>query len=236
MYLPQSELEAEIINELFEMKDEKFAAFQSRIISNIDPDRIIGIKTPQLRKYAKQLISDGRAEKLFGALGYPVYYFELMQLRGMYISSIKDTDKAFELAEPFIDNMDNWAVCDMFMPKAFKKDIKRLEKCSLDWIGSDKTYTVRYGIVMLMKYFIKENFDEKYLLAVSKIESDEYYINMAAAWFFAEAITFRYNETIKYFERGLLSDNVHNKAIQKACESRRMSDTQKEYLKTLKRS
>ncbi len=236
MYRPHTPLEAAVINELFEMRDEKYAAFNAKFVNNIDPNRIIGIKTPQLRKYAKQLIADGRAEELFSTLPYPMYYLELTHLRGMYISAQKDIDKTYELAEPFIANMDNWEVCDMFSPKVFKKDIDRLEKCSLDWIASDKTYTVRYGIVMLMKYFIKENFDEKYLKAAAGIQSDEYYINMAAAWYFAEALTFRYDETIKYFERGLISDNVHNKAIQKARESRRVSDIQKEYLKTLKRS
>lgn len=222
----------EIRSRLFAEKDVTYADFQSALMPSVPREHIIGVRTPVLRKYASELSGTEAADIFLSSL--PHEYYEENNLHAFLIEKIKDTDAVFDAVNTFLPYVDNWATCDSMSPKAFAGCPEKLLENIKIWVSSDKTYTVRYGTVMLMKYFLGENFLEEYLCTVACITDGEYYIDMAKAWFFAEALAKRYAETVPYFEKGLLSEWVHNKAIQKAGESRKISDERKNYLRSLK--
>ena len=222
-----------ILNELYKMQDEKYRDIQVKTIPNIDSNSIIGVRTPELRNFAKKLIKEDSYKEFLEEL--PHRYFEENQLHSFIISEIKDYDICISYINKFLPYVNNWATCDQLSPKVFKKNKEKLIKEIKVWIKSKETYTIRFGIGMLMSYFLDEDFNESYLETISKIKSKEYYINMMIAWYYATALAKQYDSTIKYLENNKLDIWVHNKTIQKAIESYRIADNQKEYLRSLKR-
>lgn len=198
----------------------------------VSPDRIIGIRVPVLRKFAKTFFADARKEAFLSSL--PHKYYEENNLHAFLIEQEKDFDRALELTGNFLPYIDNWATCDMFRPPVFKKHPDRLVPEIMKWIKSDKTYTVRFAIGLLLSFYLDKNFRPEYIETVSKIRSDEYYINMMVAWYFQAALVKQYACAIPYIEGRRLPRWVHNKAIRKCCESLRIDKNTKDYLKTLK--
>ena len=206
---------------------------QITIIPTVDPDSIIGVRTPALRSFAKELSKREDIDTFLNDL--PHKYFEENQLHAFILSGMKDAAKAIELVDKFLPFVDNWATCDQMSPKVFKKHKDLLLEYTDKWIKSDLTYVKRFGIGMLMEHFLDEDFKTSYLTKVSKIRSDEYYVNMMIAWYFATALAKQYDATLPYIEKQKLDIWTHNKSIQKAVESYRITPEQKDYLKTLKR-
>ena len=222
----------EIKNELFKMKDEKYRDFNSKLIPTVDKENMIGVRTPELRKYAKQLVKrEDLREFLHSA---PHKYFDENQLHAFILAEIKDFGVCIEEVKNFLPYIDNWATCDQLSPKVFKKYRKELLLHIKEWIKSDKTYIVRFGIGMLMEHFLDEDFTPAYPEMVAEIRSEEYYINMMTAWYFATALAKQYEKVLSFIENKKLDTWTHNKAIQKAVESYRITDEQKTYLKGLK--
>ena len=222
----------EIVAELFRMQDQDYALLQTKIIPTVAADRIIGVRTPALRAFAKSLCQDPDAEEFLSSV--PHRYFDEDQLHAFVISLEKDFDRCLAEVNAFLPFIDNWATCDQLSPKAFKKEPGKLLPHIQTWIRSDKTYTVRFAIGMLMQHFLDEDFDIKYADMVAEVRSEEYYVNMMIAWYFATALAKQYELVLPYLEEKRLDDWVHNKAIQKSVESYRITDEQKAYLKTLK--
>lgn len=222
----------EIRNELFKMQDIAYRDFNSKLIPTLDKSLFIGVRTPELRKYAKQLAKREDIEEFLHSL--PHKYFDENQLHAFIVSEIKDFKSCVDKVNEFLPYIDNWATCDQLSPKVFKKHHKELIAYIKEWLESDKVYTVRFGIGMLMEHFLDEDFDISYLETVSNIRSDEYYVNMMIAWYFATALAKQYESVIPFIENNRLDIWTHNKAIQKAVESLRISDEKKEYLKSLK--
>ena len=222
----------EIREELFRLQDEKYRLMQVKIIPNIDENSIIGVRTPELRKYASQLAKRDDIDKFLSDL--PHRYFDENQLHAFIISLTKDHDRCAGQLNSFLPYVNNWATCDQLSPKVFKKHRPELLLDIKKWIVSDETYTVRFAIGMLMEHFLNEDFDVKYPEMVAKVRSDEYYINMMIAWYFATALAKQYDAVLPFIENKRLDTWTHNKAIQKSVESYRITPEQKEYLKTLK--
>ena len=223
----------EIVAELFRLQDKKYAAFQAKLIPTAEADKIIGVRTPELRTFVKKLVKDEDIASFLASL--PHQYFDEDQLHAFVISLEKDFDKCIAGVEAFLPFIDNWATCDQLSPKVFKKEPEKLLPYICTWIKSDKVYTVRFAIGMLMQHFLDERFDLKYADMVAAVRSDEYYINMMVAWYFATALVKQYDAILPYLEGKKLDDWTHNKAIQKSVESNRITMEQKTYLKTLKR-
>ena len=222
----------DIRNELFRLQDVKYRDFQSKLIPTMNPDTMIGVRTPQLRMYAKQLVKQERIRDFLKDL--PHQYFDENQLHAFIISEMKDYEQCMEELIRFLPYVDNWATCDQMSPRVFKKHRSELPEQIKLWLRSDRTYTVRFGIKMLMEHFLDEDFDPLYPEMVSEIRSGEYYINMMIAWYFATALAKQYDSILPYIQNQRLDVWVHNKAIQKSVESYRITPEQKEYLKTLK--
>ena len=224
----------EIIRELFRLQDKDYALLQAKIIPNIASEKIIGVRTPALRTFAKTLYKDSDIEDFLS--GVPHQYFDEDQLHAFVISLEKDFDRCITRVDAFLPYIDNWATCDQLSPKVFKKNPEKLLPFIQTWIKSDRTYTVRFAIGMLMQHFLNENFDTKYVDMVAEIRSKEYYINMMIAWYFATALAKQYESVLPYIEEKRLDSWTHNKAIQKSVESYRITDEQKKYLKSMKTS
>ena len=222
----------EIVAELFRLQDKEYARMQAKIIPTVSPDRIIGVRTPALRDFAKSLSKDQDIGEFLSYL--PHQYFDEDQLHAFVISLERDFDKCIAEVDAFLPFIDNWATCDQLSPKAFKKEPEKLLPYIQIWIKSDKTYTVRFAIGLLMQHFLDDHFDLKYADEVAGIRSEEYYIRMMIAWYFATALAKQYELVLPYLEDKRLDDWVHNKAIQKSIESYRITDEQKAYLRTLK--
>ena len=228
----ENKLTQEIRNELFSMQDLKYRELQTGIIPSRDPQTLIGVRTPALRSFAKQL---AKREDLSDFLNdLPHLYFDEDQLHAFIISEIKDYDTCMAELEKFLPHVDNWATCDQMSPKVFKKHKEELLVKIREWIASDKPYTVRFGIGMLMQHFLDEDFDPAYPELAAGIRSEEYYVKMMIAWYFATALAKQYDAVLPYIENQRLDAWTHNKAIQKAIESYRITPEQKEYLRTLK--
>ena len=217
---------------LFSLREEKYAAFQARLIPNVAPERVIGVRTPALRKLAKTLRGSGQAEEFLKAL--PHEFFEENNLHAFLLCEMKDFEACVQAVEDFLPYVDNWATCDQMSPGVFRKNKQALLPHIRRWIASERCYTRRFGIGMLMSHFLDEDFREEYLSLVSDIRSEEYYVNMMIAWYFATALAKQYEAALPYLENRRLAPWVHNKAIQKALESFRVSDEHKNYLRTLK--
>ena len=219
-----------ILKKLLEMGDDNYREFSSSLMPTIDKSRVIGIRIPLLRKYARSLVDfDGFLDSL------PHQYFEENNLHAFLIEREKDFDKCIKMLDAFLPYVDNWATCDSMKPKILKSEPEKLLTHIKTWIASKEVYRVRYAINLLMSFYLDENFDDSFLGLVSDVKSDEYYINMMRAWYFATALFKQYDKTVVYLENRLLDVWTHNKTIQKAVESYRISDEQKQYLKTLRR-
>ena len=221
-----------IREKLFKLQDKKYREFQIKLIPNIDSDTIIGVRTPELRNYAKQLVKSGSYSTFLDDL--PHKYFDENQLHAFIISELKNYDECIFYINKFLSYIDNWATCDQMSPKVFKKYPNELLEQIKIWIKSKETYSIRFGIGMLMQYYLDNNFKQDYLKMVSNIKSKEYYVNMMKAWFFATALAKQYNSTIPYIINHKLDTWTHNKTIQKAMESYRISQEEKDYLNSLK--
>ncbi len=226
-------LEEQIRNDLFSMQDKEYHAFHSKLIPNVNPDLFIGVRTPELRKYAKRLFKTSQAEEYLSIL--PHQYYDENNLHGFLIEETKDYSTVINALDAFLPYVDNWATCDMISPKVFKKHTAELIEKIKEWMASEHTYTKRFGMGMLMKFYLDENFSLEYLDMVASVESNEYYVNMMIAWFFATALAKQYEATLPYIVNQKLNQWVHNKAIQKSIESYRIAPEQKAYLRTLKR-
>ena len=222
----------EIRSQLFALQDEAFADFQSKLLPNVPREAMIGVRTPDLRKMAKQISKTVEAQAFL--LGLPHRYFEENQLHAFVLSEEKDFDTSIAELERFLPQVDNWATCDQLSPRCFKKHTAELLPHIREWMASGHTYTIRFGIGTLMRYFLDEEFRPEYLEWIASIKSDEYYIRMMQAWFFATALAKQWNATLPYLEQHRLDSWTHNKTIQKAVESFRITDEQKKLLKTLK--
>ena len=222
----------EIQEGLFERQDKKYRDFQAKLIPTIAPDTVIGVRTPALRKYAKQLAKHEEIDVFLNALPHP--YFDENQLHAFILSEMKDFALCIAEVENFLPYVDNWATCDQMSPKIFKKHRPQLQESVQKWISSDRTYTIRFAIGMLMEHFLDEDFDPVYLEMVAKVQSEEYYVNMMIAWYFATALAKQYDQAFVYIEEQRLAPWTHNKTIQKAVESYRIHDKQKQLLKTHK--
>ncbi len=219
-------------DKLFSLADADYAAFTAKLIPNVDPGKIIGVRTPDIRSLAKACSGAPEGEAFLNEL--PHEYFEENQLHSFIISLDKNFDSSVEKVRAFLPYVDNWATCDQLNPAAFAKNADRLMPFIDECLSSGKTYTVRFGIRMLMNYFLTDKFTDECALKVSASFSEDYYVKMMISWYFATALAYQYDRIIPYFEQRRLDPWVHNKAIQKARESRRISDESKEYLKSLK--
>ena len=222
----------ELQKKIFAMQDLPYRDFHSKLMPTIDKETIIGVRTPELRKFAKEFAKTEECESFLKDL--PHTYYEENNLHGFLLDMEKDYDKLVERLDTFLPYVDNWATCDMMRPKILKKHLKEFLPKVQEWIGSDKDYTIRYGIGMLLSFYLDEEFQLKYLEWVAKIQSEEYYVNMMIAWYFATALAKQYDATIPYIEECKLDKWTHNKAIQKAIESYRVTDEHKAYLRTFK--
>ena len=222
----------EIRKELFALQDEKYRAFQVKLFPTLDPDTIIGVRTPNLRSYAKKLLKEEGISAFLSNL--PHRYFDENQLHAFIVSEMKDYDRCIGEVSYFLPYVDNWATCDQMSPKVFKKHLPELLECIREWIGSGKTYTIRFAVGMLLEHYLDDAFDLKYPEIVASIRSSEYYVNMMIAWYFATALAKQYEAILPFIESRKLDTWTHNKAIQKAIESYRITPEQKEYLKTFR--
>ena len=223
----------EIQKELFALQDKEYMKFLSKLTPNVSEDTIIGVRIPEIRKLAKKLVKNNEYEDFLKEL--PHKYYDENLLHGAIISESKDFEKCIKLLDNFLPFVDNWAVCDTISPKIFKKNKKELIEKIKEWSQSDKTYTCRFGVEMLMTHFLDEDFKKEYLEIVANIHSEEYYVKMVIAWFFATALTKQWDYAVIYLENNRLDVWVHNKTIQKARESLKILEDKKGYLKGLKR-
>ena len=223
----------DIRKNLLSMQDEKYRSFQVKLFPTVDPETVIGVRTPELRSYAKTLLKEEGISTFLS--DFPHKYFDENQLHAFIISEIKDYDRCIEEVNRFLPYVDNWATCDQMSPKVFKKHRLQLLDQIRIWLKSDKTYMIRFAIGMLMEHYLDDDVDIRYPDMVAAIRSDEYYVNMMIAWYFATALAKQYEAILPFIEDRKLDIWTHNKAIQKAVESYRISPEQKDYLKGLKR-
>ena len=223
---------ADLYRQLYDLQDLKYRDMQLRIIPTINPESVIGVRTPELRSMAKDFLKDGNYTGFLKEL--PHRYFEENQLQAFIISGMKDLNECMGELERFLPYVDNWATCDQMSPKIFRKHKDVLFSHIKKWVNSEKTYTVRFGVGMLMEHFLDDDFDPLYPELVAKLRSEEYYVNMMIAWYFATALAKQYESILPFIEEKRLDDWTHNKAIQKSLESRRITEEQKLYLKSLR--
>lgn len=222
----------EISQMLFDAQDSGYREFQARLMPTVDRARIIGVRTPILRKMAKDLAKKPETEIFLSEL--PHQYYDEYNLHGFIISECRDYAKAISYVDALLPYVDNWATCDLLSPRAFAKNRTRLAADIDRWLASHETYTIRFGIEMVMSHFLDADFDPVWLQKVAVIRSDEYYVNMMLAWFFATALAKQWDTAIPYVTEHALDRWVHNKTIQKAVESYRITPEQKDYLRSLK--
>lgn len=223
-----------IQNRLFSLQDEGYRRFQSKLLPTVPQDSIIGVRTPDIRRYAKELFGSQEAQEFLLAL--PHTYYDENNLHGALLDHIPDFDAALEAVEAFLPHIDNWATCDMFCPKVLRKDPEKLLQAIRKWLVSDKVYTLRYGLVRLTFWYLEDPiFSPTILELAASVKHEDYYVQMAVAWFFSMALVKQWDATLPYLTKKKLPLWIHNKAIQKAIESYQLSPERKEFLKTLKR-
>ena len=222
-----------IKDELLALQDISYADFQAKLIPNIPRELFIGVRVPEARRLAKIIAKAPEVDKFLAAL--PHKFYDENMLHGLLVSEIKDYDACIAAVDAFLPYVDNWAVCDIMSPKIFKVNKPALLKKIKEWSVSGKTYTCRFGIEMLMSHFLDADFKPEYLAIPVSVNSEDYYVRMMVAWFFATALAKQWETAIKYIENHQLDIQTHNMTIQKARESKRITPEQKEYLKTLKR-
>lgn len=221
-----------ISEELFALQDTEYQVFQSKLMPTIPPETVIGVRTPLLRKLAKELAGTPQAEHFLQSL--PHRYYEENNLHAFLIEQIRDYDTALAETERFLPYINNWATCDCFCPKVFAKHKEELLIPIRRWLGSDQTYTVRYAMGMLMRYYLDEDFQPEYLAWVAGVHSEEYYLNMMRAWYFATALAKQPDAALPWLTDRRLDVWTHNKTIQKAAESYRIPPEMKQQLRELR--
>jgi 3-methyladenine DNA glycosylase AlkD len=222
----------DIQNDLTALGDPKYKAFHAKLIPEVSNEKIIGVRTPALRKYAKELFKSGRYEDFINDL--PHRFYEEDNLHAFLLEQFTDYEKVISLLDRFLTYVDNWATCDMMSPKCFYKNTDKLYIDAFRWIDTKKTYAVRFGICMLMKHYLGDALKKEYMDKIASINCEEYYVKMAVAWYFATALSFNYEEALPYITARSMDKWTHNKAIQKACESYRVSEDHKEQLRAYK--
>lgn len=225
----------QITDKLFKLQDLGYRDFHSRLMPNVEKNLIIGVRMPALRKLAKELVknSPGEVDEFMKSL--PHKYYEENNLHGAFIGLLaKTTEEALNMIDEFLPFVDNWATCDGLPPKIFAKDLSQVRKRIMPWLESDETYRVRFAVVTMLSYFLEEEFESNDLEVLAKLKCEEYYINMAIAWYYSFALIKQYEETVKLFESGALDRWIHNKSIQKAIESYRVTPEHKDYLRKLR--
>jgi hypothetical protein len=223
-----------IQSKLLSMQDTAYRDFNAKLIPTVDPKHMIGIRTPLLRKYVKDLVKTEPKHAALFMQTLPHRYFEENNLHAFIIETIKDFTTAITETERFLPFIDNWATCDLFAPPLFKKHPDEVYQKILLWIRSPHTYTVRYAINLLLSNYLDDRFKPEMLELVASVKSDEYYINMVIAWYFSFALIKQYDAALPYLKQHRLAPFIHNKTIQKAIESRRIAPEVKAYLRTLK--
>ncbi len=221
-----------IQTKLLKLRDLKYRESIAKLIPDVNPETIIGVRTPELRKFSKNLTKNPEYKMFLDIL--PHKYYEENNLHGFLIENIKDYNEVILRLEKFFPYIDNWATCDLIRPKIFKSYLPDLSIKIKEWICSEHVYTVRFAVEMLMSFYLDDNFSGEHLKMVSEIKSDAYYVKMMIAWYFATALAKQYEFAVKYIEEKKLASWVHNKTIQKAIESRRISNDKKDYLKTFR--
>ena len=221
-----------LIDKLFELQDLDYKNFNAKLLPTVDKNKIIGVRNPELRKLTKNFFKHNDAQNFLDNL--PHNFFEENSVHAILLSEMKDFSVCLHEVKKFLPYIDNWAICDSLVPKIFSKHTTELEGEIETWLASNETYTDRFGISMLMKFYLDKNFNKKYLTWVATVRQNDYYVEMMAAWYFAEALIKQYNTAIIFLQENLLSASVHRKTIQKAVESRRISEDKKIYLKTLR--
>lgn len=229
----KEDIENMVQKELFSMQDLSYRDFHSKLMPTVEKEHVIGVRTPQLRKFGKEFAK--KEESVFFMEALPHKYYEENNLHAFLIEQMKDYAACIRALDIFLPFVDNWATCDFMSPKIFKKHLPELLTEINRWIHSEHMYMVRFAIGMLMKFYLDDTFMPEYPNMVAAVRSEEYYINMMIAWYFATALAKQYDTVISYIEEHKLDVWVHNKTIQKAIESYRISDEQKKYLRTLKR-
>lgn len=227
-----SDVEANVRTRLFELQDLKYRDFQCKLMPTVDPEAVIGVRTPELRKLARGFSKTPEAAEFLKIL--PHKYYEENNLHGFLIEAVKDYEQIIPAIDAFLPYVDNWATCDLMSPKVFRKHLPELYEKIKDWLKSGHPYTVRFGIGMLMSFYLDEHFQPEMLDLAADVKSQEYYVNMMIAWYFATALAKQYDAAVPYIREQRLDKWTHNKAIQKAIESYRISDGQKSYLRSLK--
>lgn len=218
--------------ELFKLQDTEYRDFNSSLIPGIEKETVIGVRIPVLRKFAKEYAKSGETEQFMREL--PHKYYEENNLHMMLIGQIKDYAECISELEKFLPHIDNWATCDSPLPKCFDKNKEDVLGRAKNWIATDATYVKRYGMGVMMRLFLDEDFKEEYIQLVAGVKSEEYYVNMMIAWYMATALAKQWDAAIPYIQERRLSEWVHRKSIQKAVESYRITPEQKEYLKGLR--
>lgn len=222
-----------VTDRLFSMQDESYREFHSRLMPGVDKQRVIGVRIPDIRKLAKEMLKDGSAEEFISVL--PHFYYEENNLHAFIICSMTDIERVISEVNRFLPYVDNWATCDSMRPVIFPKHKQKVLQEAEKWMKSKDEFTVRFGIECMMNYFLGDDFRDEYAEAVSLVQSEKYYVNMMIAWYFATALSKNYDRVIGYLEEEKLPLWVHNKTISKANESFRINGGQKSYLKTLKK-
>ena len=225
-----SEIKVDIQQELFALQDLSYRDFHAKLMPTVDKARVIGVRTPKLRAFAKEF---GKTEEAKEFL-LPHQYYEENNLHGLLIEQIKDYPTLIRELNRFLPCIDNWATCDLLTVRVVKKHLDTFTEEVERWLASDHTYTIRFGIGMLMRYYLEEHFSLEYPEKVAKIRSEEYYVNMMRAWYFATALAKQYEAIFPFLEEKRLDAWTHNKTIQKAIESYRITQEQKVYLRTLR--
>lgn len=223
-----------IKQQLLDYQDLSYREFQIKLIPTVNPDTIIGIRTPVLRQHAKNLYQANPSGCLAFLAELPHQYHEENNLHGFFIEQMKDFQMALQRTEDFLPYIDNWATCDVFSPKIFKKYPQPVYCKIKEWIKRPETYAIRYAIGLLLSNYLDDEFEPEMLDLVAAVKSEQYYVKMMVAWYYATALAKQYSPTIRYLEQQRLEPWTHNKTIQKAIESRRISDSQKAYLRSLK--
>ena len=232
--MKKREKKNEIVQHLFALQDEKYRDFQGNLTPTVEKGMMIGVRTPLLRDYAKSLAGTETAEAFMQDL--PHTYFEENQLHAFLIERIRDYPKCLAAVERFLPYVANWATADQMNPKVFAKHLDEMDEKAFAWMESKHTYTVRYGIRILMSYYLEDAFDLKYPERIAQIRSEEYYIRMMVAWYFATALAKQYDAILPFLTEHRLDEWTHAKAIQKAVESYRINDEQKAFLRTLRKA
>lgn len=217
---------------LFELQDLKYKDFHCKLMPTVAREAVIGVRTPELRRLAKELSKTPESAEFLKVL--PHKYYEENNLHGFLIEMIKDYDQCVAALDAFLPYVDNWATCDMMCPKVLGRHPEELLEQIKAWLADNHTYTIRFGLGMLMGFYLDENFKPELIEFAAEVTSNEYYVNMMIAWYFATALTKQYSVTVPYIERHRLDKWLHNKAIQKAIESKRITDEKKAYLRSLK--